>query len=164
MIRLLASRNETMATTPIRDSHDLADALEFAASVLRALPRIEIGDDKGMHATNGSSTRKADDKSLDERLSELAVRLPGLDRAIAETELGALTVKAIRQLAPMLDVRIPSKATKSEYIRILLTQLFDAPAGQELIRSFHRRNAGMPSGTVGSKSSPVNAVPTGKNR
>ena len=57
--------------------------------------------------------------------------------------MNSLTVPAIRQLASLLGIRIPSKAIKSESISMLLSQVFDVPAGQELIRTFHKRKVGV---------------------
>ena len=84
-----------------------------------------------------NSGHKQDQRSL----SDLASRLPTLGRENAEAEIQALTVKDMRQIAASLEIRIPSKATKSETVNMLLAQVFDVPAGHERIRTFHKRNA-----------------------
>ena len=68
-------------------------------------------------------------------------RFSGLTRDEAAAELRNLKVDSIRRLAASLGIRIPSKATKSEATSTLLAHVFDIPAGQELIRTFHRRRA-----------------------
>ena len=72
---------------------------------------------------------------------ELSRRFSSLERGDAEAELKNLKADAIRQLAAALGIRIPSKATKAEASSMLLAQVFDIPAGQELIRTFHRRHS-----------------------
>ena len=151
----------------IKTSHDLADLLEDAAKALRMLPPLTLSDARGSISTNSlkdAKHRDSDQEPVQERLKLLAEQLPELGRSDAETHLVSLTVESIRQLAPLLDVRIPSKATKSEYIQLLLTQLFDAPAGQELIRTFHKRGGktAMPKPPVASRA--VRRVPVGKDR
>ena len=128
--------------TNIKTSHDLADLLEDAARGLRLLPPFELAGDQPTSPVDRAqeTTRKnSDKKQIQERLAFFIKQLPELNRADAEAQLVSFTVDAIRQLAPLLDVRIPSKATKSEHIQLLLTHLFDAPAGHELIRTFHKR-------------------------
>ena len=150
----------------IRTSHDLADLLEDAARGLRMLPPLDLSDAQRGIATNILKARKRGDSDQEarERLTLLAEELPELSRSDAETHLVSLTVESIRRLAPMLDVRIPSKATKNEYVQMLLTQLFDAPAGQELIRTFHKRGGrtGMPKSSSGSRGG--RHMPGGKAR
>ena len=153
------------APTPIRNSHDLADLLEKTAFALRALPPLELAEDERTGERNGRTrSQRVRRQEVQERLNRFVDQLPGLSRTDAENELASLTVAAIRQLAPMLDVRIPSKATKSEYIRLLLIQLFDAPAGQELIRTFHKRNDRTSLMKSSAQSPPPKLVPTGKDR
>ena len=72
---------------------------------------------------------------------DLSRRFSGLARDEAEVELRNLKVDSIRRLAASLGIRMPSKATKAEAISTLLAHVFDIPAGQELIRTFHRRRA-----------------------
>ena len=151
----------------IRTSHDLADLLEDAARGLRMLPPLDLSDAQRGIATDILKGRKrgdSDQEAVRERLRLLAEKLPGLSRSDAENHLVSLTVGSIRQLAPMLDVRLPSKATKNEYVQMLLTQLFDAPAGQELIRTFHKRGsrAGMPKSLASSRGD--RRMPGGKAR
>ena len=127
----------------IKTSHDLADLLEDAARALRMLPPLELSDAQRSIAADSFKDAKRKDIDRDlvqERLTLLADQLPDLSRSEAETHLASLTVESIRQLAPLVDVRMPSKATKHEYVQLLLTQLFDAPAGQEVIRTFHKRS------------------------
>ena len=151
----------------IKTYHDLADLLEDAARVLRMLPPLELSDAQQsivLDGLKGRKRRNRDHESVQERVALLAEQLPKLSRADAKTQLASLTVESIRQLAPMLDVRIPSKATKNEYIELLLTQLFDAPAGQELIRTFHKRvgRTAIPKPLAGERE--VRPVPGGKDR
>ena len=44
-------------------------------------------------------------------------------------------------LESLLGMRIASRATKKESMEVLLAQVFDVPSGQELLRTFHKRNA-----------------------
>ena len=128
--------------TNIKTSHDLANLLEDAARGLRLLPPFELaGDQRTILAdrTQETTRKNSNKKQIQERVAFFIEQLPKLNRADAEAHLISLTVDAIRQLAPLLDVRIPSKATKSEHIQLLLTHLFDAPAGHELIRTYHKR-------------------------
>lgn len=143
MTKLFKHRTPEMTTEKIQTSHDLADLLEDAVQVLRMLPAMQLTDDQQpVRTRNAKQNRQgeSDRKRMEEGLATVAKQLPELDRAEAETQLSSLTVDSIRKLAPILDIRIPSKATKDEYIKLLLSQLFDAPAGQELIRTFHKRN------------------------
>ena len=127
----------------IKTSHDLADLLEDTARVLRMLPAMQLVDVRKPSSADSTAHFQNDRVGQERRLpnvSALKEQLPALDRTAAETQLCSLTVDLIRQLASSLDVRIPSKATKPESIKLVLSQLFDAPAGQELIRTFHKRN------------------------
>ena len=156
-----------MRTDGIKTSHDLADLLEDAARGLRLLPPFELAGDQRPNLADSAqeATRKnGDKKQIQERLSILVEQLPELNRSDAEAHLVSLTVDSIRQLAPLLDVRIPSKATKREYIQILLTQLFDAPAGQELIRTFHKRSEHPSVSKSPVASRGVRRSPSGKDR
>lgn len=133
-----------MATNDIRTSYDLADALEGAVKALRAAPELPIYDLNRILAS--ARSQKGGDPEVNAapakfRLEELARRFSGLARDEAEAELRNLTVDSIRQLAAALGIRIPSKATKGQATSTLLAHVFDIPAGQELIRTFHRRHA-----------------------
>ena len=156
-----------MGTEEIKTSHDLADLLENAARGLRMLPAMQLG---GAHiavptdSVGWSEQKDGGRKQVPERLTLLAEQLPELNRSEAETCLSSLTVNAIRQLAPLLDIRIPSKAAKNEYVKLLLTQLFDAPAGQELIRTFHKRYDRTSKSKPFVVSRGVRRVPGGKDR
>lgn len=135
-----------MATDRIATTHDLADALESVVDVLRQLPEVDVTRLQGLVASSarddgeGKNDRRQDQVSV----VELSERLPRLGREEAEVEVGALNVPDIRRLAKLQQIRIPSKATKSEAIGMLMSQLFDMPAGQELIRTFHKRNSRPP--------------------
>ena len=147
MIKLQENQGDAMLPKGIKNSHDLADLLETTANALRLSPPLELDDMRrvGRTGTNRSTPRVDESVELErERMCKLAEKLPGFTRSEAENSLRSLTVKSIRQLAPLVDVRIPSKATKGEHIEMLLTHLFDAPAGQELISTFHQRNRRKP--------------------
>ena len=134
-------RSLRMTTGKIQTSHDLADLLEDAVKVLRMLPAMQLTETRQPIRTRTAELVSENDRiKTEENLDVVATQITKLDRRDAEGELASLTVDAIRKLAPLLDVRVPSKATKDEYIKLLLNQLFDAPAGQELIRTFHKRN------------------------
>lgn len=126
----------------IDTSHDLADFLEGIARTLRQLPSFKL---EGLEreivgtATGPSKDRQREQKRAEPDLGILADRLRKIDRSEAETQLSELTLESIRRIAPILDIRIPSRAKKDESIEMLLVHLFDAPAGQELIRTFHKR-------------------------
>ena len=131
-----------MDTRDIKTSLDLADALENIATVLRAVPEFQITEHPQVSET--LHAKKMPQKKAHHRISDvedLAKRLPDLSRDGAETEMKALTVPSIRLLASLLEIRIPSKMTKNETIDMLLSHVYDIPAGQELIRTFHKRNA-----------------------
>ena len=135
-----------MRNYEIDTSHDLADLLEDAAKRLRMLPSVRFSDAQGRVADDRLSDRRGRrnyrEAIRQDGLALVAEELRESSRLDAEARLGSLTVGEIRQIAPSLGVRIPSKGTKSEYIQMLLTQVFDAPAGQELIRTFHKRSGG----------------------
>lgn len=132
-----------MALDEMETSHELADALEVIARALRMLPAVRLDD--STEDITGRRKRSIGQKSvgqahMPEELTLFAETLPELSRLEAEACLNSLTVSSIREIAPLLDIRIPSKGTKGQYIQLLLTQLFDAPAGQELIRTYHKRH------------------------
>ena len=127
----------------IKTSRELADLLESVAKILRTLPEYELPE----------SSRQADPVDQQQKvfgkpdklqnqlsLADFAYRFPKMERDVAEAEIKALTVESMRQLAALLEIRVPSKATKSETVDMLLTQVFDVPTGQERIRTFHKRN------------------------
>lgn len=131
-----------METKDIKTSHDLADMLDQIVKVLRTVPEVKLAE---LQETNASDlAKKSQNNEIrrqdQERLSDIAKQLPSFHRERAETEITALTVPEIRQLATLLEIRMPSKMKKSESIDLLLSQVFDVPAGQELIRTFHKRN------------------------
>lgn len=133
-----------MATDNIRTSHDLANTLENAAKALRALPELplsQLGQTFAKLKSSKQVCRKSDDELVQVQLEDLANVLPDLEKGEAASMLKPLRVEAIRQLATMLGFRMPSKLNKSQAIDMLLEQVFDIPAGQELIRTFHRRKA-----------------------
>ena len=132
-----------MKTHGIKTSHDLADALEGAARALRMVPPFELSGFRQNPQTGGvvdGPLKQDHGKHSQDSLVILAQELPDLSRSEAEYRISSLTVESIRQLAQVLDIRMPSKATKHVYIELLLTQLFDVPVGQELIRTFHKRS------------------------
>lgn len=123
----------------IKTSRDLADLLESVAKVLRTIPEYDITEFHKSFDTNGPQKGATSFKS-EIPLDELAYRLPTLNREEAHLEIQSLTIASMRQLASHLQIRIPSKATKSETVSMLMSQIFDLPAGQERIRTFHKRN------------------------
>ena len=132
-----------MRNDGIKTSHELADILEDTARALRSLPPIHLTDAcQPVMADYAKRPRRQteDRKQTDEEFVRLAEGLPELKRVDAEAYLNSLTVSSIRKIATILDVRIPSKAVKSAHVNTLLNQVFDMPEGQELIRTFHKRN------------------------
>ena len=133
-----------MATRDIQTSHDLAAALEVAAQTLRAFPDLSL-QELGQALAQGQSPKKAAARAgqaVDKaQLEDLSRRFASLERDAAAAELKNLKTDSIRQLAAALGIRIPSKATKAEAASTLLAHVFDIPAGQELIRTFHRRHS-----------------------
>ena len=140
-----------MDTNKIRTSHDLADILEDAVRVLRMLPDMQLSkldqnsDSSSIlsHSTTGPNEEN-DQGCIKDDLTRLADQFNELGREKAENEISALTVPAIREVASLLQIRIPSRATKADSINMILSQVFDVPAGQELIRTFHKRNSQIP--------------------
>ena len=123
----------------VKTSHDLADVLESVANLLRSIPEYELGKVR-QNFKDTDNQKNSEDPQIQITLTELASRLSEFGRENAETELKKLTLESMRYLATSLKIRIPSKASKADTINILLTQLFDIPAGQERIRTFHNRN------------------------
>lgn len=123
----------------VKTSHDLADVLESVANLLRSIPEYELGKVR-QNFKDTDNQKNSEEPQIQITLTELASRLSEFGRENAETELKKLTLESMRHLATSLKIRIPSKASKADTINILLTQLFDIPAGQERIRTFHNRN------------------------
>ena len=128
----------------IKTSRDLADLLEDVVKLLRTLPELPLKDtgleletlNHQMENQNNTGHKQNHAPS-----SDLVSRLPDLGRDNAKEEIQSLTLDAIRQLATSLEIRIPSRATKSETVQMLLEQVFDMPAGHDRIRTFHKRKA-----------------------
>lgn len=132
-----------MVTRDVGTTHDLADYLEEAAKALRALPAIPLAQEKALDkaTAEASSLCKSDTREYaDASYTAFAEALPGLAREDAQNELQSLTVDGIRRTAASLGIRVPSKSRKSDAIDLVLAQMFDVPAGQELLRTFHKRN------------------------
>ena len=132
----IASLIEATATK----SHELGKLLSAVALALRKHQMQDLGCGIGEEKA-ASIERAEDERQCVVALSGLAGRLPSLERSMAEAELANLTVSNIRKLAGMLQIRIPSKIKKDEAVNMLLAQVFDLPAGQQLIRNFHKRNS-----------------------
>ncbi len=133
-----------MVAKDIRTSHELAAVLESAAQALRAfpeLPLLELSQTLAQTQPHKKVAEKPGKSSTVEPSEDLSTRFSSLERSEAEAELGSLKVDAIRQLGTALGIRMPSKLTKSEATSMLLTQVFDIPAGQKLISTFHQRKA-----------------------
>lgn len=133
-----------MVANDIQTSHDLAAALESAAQALRAFPELSLLELSQTLAQTQPHKKVAEKpvKSSDiSSVEDLSTRFSSLERSEAEAELGSLKVDAIRQLGTALGIRMPSKLTKAQATSMLLAQVFDIPAGQELIRTFHQRKA-----------------------
>lgn len=120
--------------------HELGELLSAFALALRKHQMQDldrrVGEEKA-----ASIERAEDERQCVVALSGLADRLPNLERSMAEAELANLTVSNVRKLAGMLQIRIPSKIKKDEAVNMLLEQVFDLPARQQLIRTFHKRNS-----------------------
>ena len=128
-----------------KTSHDLADELERAAKALRNLPAVPLSGERQnalLQRRNATKVADGDDIAQYQDLGGLAERLPAMDVATAEPEIRALAVNEARQLAKILGLRVASKATKDETVGLLLSQLYEVPAGQERLRTFHERNRG----------------------
>ena len=132
-----------MKTDGIRTTHDLAEYLEEVAKGLRFLPEMALED-----ANRKRPAKKVIDTPVarqntsavkHEELKVLADQIRELTKDEAEARLFSLTVASIRQLAPLVGIRVPSKATKDEYVETLLLHLFDIPKGHEVIRTFRHR-------------------------
>lgn len=133
-----------MKTDEIRTTHDLAAYLEEVAKSLRFLPEMTLDDANQRHPAKKAMdddpvARQRNHTVEHEELKVLADQMRELTRDEAEARLLALTVPAIRQLALLVDIRVPSKATKGEHIETLLLHLFDIPTGHEVIRTFRSR-------------------------
>lgn len=136
-----------MTTNQIKTSYELADVLEGAIRVLRALPEMQLAEPSEkpniaeiLPDAQKSSPQEDNHQDTQDKIIGLANKLHKFGREDAETQMNSLTVPAIRQLASLLEIRIPSRSTKSDSINMLLSQVFDVPTGQELIRTFHKRN------------------------
>ena len=127
----------------VKTSRHKTNLLEEMVELLRTPPELPLSDVdlKSETPNNRMEIRKnAGHRQGQRPLSDLASRLSTLGKENAEAEIQSLTLEAIRQLASHLDIRIPSRATKLETIKMLLEQVFDVPAGHERIRTFHERN------------------------
>jgi hypothetical protein len=132
-----------MAIRDVGTTHDLANFLEEAARALRALPSMPLAQEETRETSEGESTelwRGGKKSDADQRHIALAETLQGLAREDARNELQSLTVDGIRGTAASLGIRVPSKSRKSDAVDLVLAQMFDVPAGQELLRTFHKRN------------------------
>lgn len=131
-----------MSARNIQTSHDLAAALEAAAQALRAFPDLSL-QELSQTLAQGQPPKKAAasaGKPLGQaQLDDLSRRFSSLERGEAEAELKNLKTDSIRQLAASLGIRIPSKANKVQATSTLLAHVFDIPAGQEIISTFHQR-------------------------
>lgn len=133
-----------MAIRDVETTHDLATFLEETARLLRAIPPILLAEgkafDEGIEVAteHGRGNKEAEEDTTHAALAE---KLQELGRENAQDELQSLTVDGIRRTAASLGIRIPSKSKKSDAIDLVLAQVFDMPAGQELLRTFHKRNA-----------------------
>lgn len=121
-------------------SHELGRILSDLALALRKQPmqNFRFGQEE-QKATNVGGI--GDERQCSVALSGLAARLPSLERSAAAAELEDLTVGDVRKLAGILQIRVPSKIRKAEAVDMLLEHVFDLPAGQQLIRTFHKRNS-----------------------
>ena len=119
----------------IHTSYDLADFLEQVARLLRRLPEMEL--------TEKHHRSQRVDRAVGMRhevTSEFATQLGTLDRDQAGLKMATLSVRQLREIGTLFQVRMPSRVKKSDAIATLLSQLFDMPAGQELLRTFHERH------------------------
>jgi len=130
-----------MVTDQIKTSHDLADALEGVVKTLRGLPAFKIADGPGLQEQDVRIRGQGKSNAYPVYIQRISERLRDLSRKDAEEEINSLTLPEIRQIAAVQGIRVPSRATKSETAAMLLAQVFDMPAGQELIRTFHKRKA-----------------------
>lgn len=123
----------------LHTSYDLAQLLESWAKVLRSLPELPLQEFK--KDSMGQKTRSrnsSDDNNADNGLVDLAAQLPTYDKEMARASLDTLTVPQIRKISTLLRIRTPSKARRVELIDMLLAHVFDIPAGQDVVRTFHR--------------------------
>ena len=140
-------RNSQVSSSLVRGierletTDEVASVLEAVAKKLRSLPSAGL---YGNHLGSPEHTpdRKARPKGPPVDLPSLSREVPQMSRVVAEETLGSLTVPSLRELAPLLNIRAPSRATKPELVQLLLSQLFDVPEGQQLISTYHRRRQG----------------------
>lgn len=133
-----------MPNDQIQTSRDLADTLEEVVKVLRNIPEFQVqveGIPQTAEASDVFHNKKKSNELRQSEIAELAELLPGLGRSNAEQQLSSLSLQQIRELAKLLEIRVASRMAKSETVNVLLAQLFDMPSGQELIRTFHKRNS-----------------------
>lgn len=126
--------------TAAAKSHELGEILSALTLALRKHQMRESGRRIGGEKDLGSESTEGE-RQCSVALLGLANRMPSLERSTAEMELAGLTVSDIRKLAGILHIRVPSKIKKIEAVNMLLEQVFDLPAGQQLIRTFHKRNS-----------------------
>lgn len=123
----------------LQTSYDLAQLLESWAKVLRSMPEMTLQEFKKDSAGQKTRSRNPyDENSVDNGLADLAGRLPTYDKEMARASLDALTVPQIRKISTLLRIRTPSKGRRAELIDMLLAHVFDIPAGQDVVRTFHR--------------------------
>ena len=126
-----------------KTTHDLADQLEAIARQLRDSMAIELplGEASGDLSNSSKAPRESKSASNPSKLSQMASQLPDMNIEEAEPQLRSLPVTDLRALAQISGIRVASRATKDDTIDALIAFLYKAPAGQELIRTFHERQA-----------------------
>ena len=127
-----------MAVQGITTTHELADYLDSIAKGLRLLPDVPLqglGLEDATQATVRKSPRAT--KVPVGELKALASQIRELTKEEAEARLFSMPVAAIQEFAPLVGIRIPSKAKKEELVETLLLHLFDLPKGAEVIRGLH---------------------------
>lgn len=134
-----------MTLPKIKTLHDIADYLEKMAVLIRSLPDVPLSNLNTYESISTTSTKKPKSQAAtglaEGDLQELADSLTDISREGAQEELDGLNLSSLRALSSLLGIRVPSRASKAETVSTLLWQLFDSPAGQERIRTFHRRHS-----------------------
>jgi hypothetical protein len=120
--------------------HDLGDFLIQLGNELKQMPNIILlEEDKSQKQTEDSKGKrlKMRKKMFDEdKLNDLAARLPQMNRDEAEKSLSELTYNELKLIARKYKISGRGRKSKKALLGVILYNLYDFKAGHELLRNF----------------------------
>ena len=119
-----------------KTTHELANLLEEVAALLRDFPDLSLTKLKDFYQGVGQNGTVLSDVDLDDSVEDIS----NLSRSEAESKLNKLTNKKLLEFCKKSKIKVGSKQTKSNLVKQILWNFFDAKVDLDSIASYSQES------------------------